>query len=166
MQELGVEQVFIDRLSGKSVDRPELKKMMAFVRHGDTVVVESISRFARNTRDLLELVQQLTDKGVEFVSRKESIDTTTPSGKFMLTIFAAVAELERESILQRQKEGIAIAKAEGKYQGRKPLVRENFEEVMTRWDTGEISATEAMRRLSMSKSTFSRRVAEYKSAKE
>jgi DNA invertase Pin-like site-specific DNA recombinase len=96
MRELGVEMVFIDRMSGKNTDRPELKKMMAFVRQGDTVVVESISRFARNTRDLLELVEQLTTKGVEFVSKKEAIDTTTPTGKFMLTIFGAVAELERE----------------------------------------------------------------------
>ena len=87
----------------------ELARMLEFVRQGDTVVVEAISRFARNTRDLLELVEQLTIKGVEFVSRKEAIDTTTPSGKFMLTIFGAVAELERAYILERQKEGIAIS---------------------------------------------------------
>ena len=115
MQELGVDQVFIDRMSGKNTDRPELKKMVNFVRAGDMVIVESISRFARNTRDLLELIEQLTAKGVEFVSKKEAIDTTTPSGKFMLTIFGAVAELEREYILQRQREGIAIAKAQGIY---------------------------------------------------
>ena len=110
MKELGVDEVYIDKMSGKSTDRPELKKMMQFVRQGDTVIVESISRFARNTKDLLELVEQLTGKGVEFISKKEAIETTTPSGKFMLTIFGAVAELEREYILQRQKEGIAIAK--------------------------------------------------------
>ena len=121
MKELGVDEVYIDKMSGKSTDRPELKKMMQFVRQGDTVIVESISRFARNTKDLLELVEQLTAKGVEFISKKEAIDTTTPSGKFMLTIFGAVAELEREYILQRQKEGIAIAKQQGKYKGRKPL---------------------------------------------
>lgn len=83
---------------------------MNFVREGDVVIVESISRFARNTKDLLELVDQLTEKQVEFISKKEAIDTTTPTGKFMLTVFGAVAELEREYILQRQKEGIAIAK--------------------------------------------------------
>ena len=97
MQELGVDEVYIDRLSGKNTDRPELKKMMDYVRKGDTVIVESISRFARNTRDLLELIEKLSEKGVEFVSRKEAIDTTTPTGKFMLTVFGAVAELERES---------------------------------------------------------------------
>ncbi|MFR8410940.1 MAG: recombinase family protein, partial [Butyricicoccus sp.] len=85
---------------------------------GDTFIVESISRFARNTRDLLNLVERLTEKQVEFVSRKEAIDTTTPTGKFMLTVFAAVAELEREYILQRQREGIAIAKKQVKYTGR------------------------------------------------
>lgn len=86
MESLGVDEVYIDRMSGKSTDRPELKKMMEYVRQGDTVIVESISRFARNTHDLLELVERLTAKGVEFVSKKEAIDTTTPSGKFMLTI--------------------------------------------------------------------------------
>ena len=110
LRELGVDEVFIDKASGKNADRPELTRMMEYVRRGDTVIVESISRFARNTRDLLDLVERLTEKQVEFVSRKEAIDTTTPTGKFMLTVFAAVAELEREYILQRQREGIAIAK--------------------------------------------------------
>lgn len=102
MESLDVDEVYIDRMSGKNANRPELQKMMDYVRKGDTVIVESISRFARNTRDLLELVEKLSEKGVEFVSKKEAIDTTTPTGKFMLTVFGAVAELEREYILQRQ----------------------------------------------------------------
>ncbi len=160
MEALGVTKVFIDRMSGKNTDRPELKKMLAFVRQGDTIVVESISRFARNTRDLLELVEQLTAKGVDFVSKKEAIDTTTPSGKFMLTIFGAVAELERDYILQRQKEGIAVAKEQGVYKGRKPIQRPDFHFVASLWKSGEITATEAMRRLDMSSSTFYRKVRE------
>ena len=147
MRELGVDEVYIDRLSGKNTDRPELKKMMDYVRKGDTVIVESISRFARNTRDLLVLIEKLTEKGVEFVSRKEAIDTTTPTEKFMLTVFGAVAELEREYILQRQREGIAIAKAQGKYTGRKSIERSNFDAVEKLWRAGTISAAEAMRRL-------------------
>ena len=158
MQELGAEKVFIDKMSGKTTDRPQLQEMMNFVRWGDTVVVESISRFARNTRDLLDLTQKLTDKGVEFVSRKEAIDTMTPTGKFMLTIFAAVAELERESILLRQMEGIQIAKQEGKYQGRAPLVRPEFDEIVSLWQEGCLTAVEAARRLNMSKSSFYRKV--------
>ena len=161
MQELGVDEVYIDRLSGKNTDRPELKKMMDYVRKGDTVIVESISRFARNTRDLLELIEKLSEKGVEFVSRKEAIDTTTPTGKFMLTVFGAVAELEREYFLQRQREGIAIAKADGKYRGRKPIERSNFDAVEKLWRAGTISAAEAMRRLDMSRSTFYRKVRQH-----
>ncbi len=133
MQELGVDNVFIDRVSGKNTNRPELQRMMNFVRQGDTVIVESISRFARNTKDLLELIERLSEKNVEFVSKKESIDTTTPTGKFMLTIFGAVAELEREYILQRQREGIEIAKAKGVYKGRKPIERPEFASVVSLW---------------------------------
>lgn len=158
MQELSVDEVYIDRMSGKNANRPELQRMMEYVRRGDTVIVESISRFARNTRDLLELVERLTVKGVEFVSKKEAIDTTTPTGKFMLTIFGAVAELEREYILQRQREGIAIAKEQGRYTGRKPISPPNFEGVVQQWRRGELTAAEAMRRLELKPSTFYRKV--------
>jgi len=160
MQELGVDRVFIDRQSGKDTSRPELKRMMDFVREGDVVIVESISRFARNTRDLLELVEQLTEKKVEFISKKEALDTSTPSGRFVLTIFGAVAQLEREYLLQRQKEGIAIAKQEGKYKGRKPVDRPDLNLVVASWQKGEITAVEAMRRLKISKTTFYRIVRE------
>lgn len=158
LRELGVDELFVDRTSGKNADRPELNRMMNFVRRGDTVIVESISRFARNTRDLLDLVERLTEKQVEFVSRKEAIDTTTPTGKFMLTVFAAVAELEREYILQRQREGIAIAKQQGKYRGRPPKVYPNFERIAARWQKGEITAVQAMKQLGMSKTRFYERV--------
>ena len=95
MEEQGAEKLFIDKASGKNTDRTAFKEMMAFVRAEDIVIVESISRIARNTRDLLSIVSDLTEKGVEFVSLKESIDTTTPQGRFMLTVFGALAELER-----------------------------------------------------------------------
>ena len=158
LRELGVDELFVDRASGKNADRPELNRMMDFVRRGDTVIVESISRFARNTRDLLDLVERLTEKQVEFVSRKEAIDTTTPTGKFMLTVFAAVAELEREYILQRQREGIAIAKQQGKYRGRPPKAYPDFERIAARWQKGEITAVQAMKQLGMSKTRFYERV--------
>lgn len=160
MEQLGVDKIYIDRMSGKSKDRPQLKDMLTFVRVGDTVIVESISRFARNTRDLLELVDALTEKGVEFISKKENIDTTTPAGKFMLTVFAAVAELERGYILDRQKEGIAIAKSEGKYKGRKPaeIDEKLWNSLYLLWSEGKISAVEFMGKMGMKKSTFYRRV--------
>jgi DNA invertase Pin-like site-specific DNA recombinase len=157
LQELGIDELYIEKISGKNTNRPELTRMMEYVRQGDTVIVESISRFARNTRDLLELVERLTAKQVEFVSKKEAIDTSTPTGKFMLTVFGAVAELEREYILQRQKEGIAIAKRQGKYTGRRAAEFPDFDKLLAKHRSGEITAAEAMRRLGMSKTTWYRR---------
>ena len=106
----------------------------------------------------MELVEQLAKKHVEFVSKKEAIDTSTPTGKFMLTVFGAVAELEREYILQRQREGIAIAKQNGVYKGRKPIEHPRFNEITSLWKAGAITATEAMKRLDMKPSTFYRKV--------
>lgn len=158
MKELGADEIFIDKLSGKNTDRPQLKKMLSYVRKGDTVIVSEISRFARNTKDLLELIDILSQKEVEFVSQKEAIDTTTAAGKFMLTIFGAVSELERSYILSRQAEGIAIAKSLGKYNGRKPKVLpDGSDAVIGKWKEGNITAAEAIRRLGVSKSTFYRR---------
>lgn len=155
MNNLMVDEVFMDRMSGKNTDRPQLKRMLDFVRKGDTVIVDSISRFARNTRDLLELIDTLSNKEVAFVSQKEHIDTTTPTGRFMVTVFAAVAELEREYILQRQREGIEIAKQHGKYTGRKPKnISINY--VFEKWCSGEITATKAAKTLGISRSTFYR----------
>ena len=162
MQEQGAEKLFIDKASGKNTDRRAFKDMMSFVRSEDVVIVESISRIARNTRDLLSIVSELTEKGVEFVSLKESIDTTTPQGRFMLTVFGALAELERESILERQREGIEIAKSDGKYKGRKPVdVDEKlFRTVCKKWRNGEMTATAAMKEVGLKPNTFYRRVKE------
>lgn len=160
MEDQLVEKIFIDKASGKNTDRKEFQAMMAFVRTGDTVVVESISRIARNPRELLTIVSNLAENDVEFVSLKENIDTSTPQGRFMLTVFGALSELERESILERQREGIEIAKAEGKYKGRKPVpVNEvKFRAVCARWRAGEISATAAMQEMNLKPNTFYRRV--------
>ncbi len=164
MRELGVEKVFLEKVSGKTQrGREQLEKMLQYVREGDIVVVESISRIARNTKDLLDIVERLNEKHVDFTSRKEQIDTNTPSGKFMLTIFGAIAQLEREYILDRQREGIEIARQNGKYQGRKPIAidGEKFAEVYARWKSGEIQGVAAMRELGLKPSTFYRRVRDY-----
>ena len=162
MQEQNAEKLFIDKASGKNTDRTAFKEMMNFVRADDIVIVESISRIARNTRDLLSIVSELTEKGVEFVSLKESIDTTTPQGRFMLTVFGALAELERENILERQREGIEIAKGEGKYKGRKPVEFDEakFKSLCASWREGKITETAAMKELGLKPNTFYRRVKE------
>ena len=148
MKDLGVEKVFTDRISGKNRERPELRRMMDFVREGDSVTVESISRFARNTMDLLELTAALEEKKVQFISRKENIDTRTPAGKFMLAVFGALAE------------GIAIAKAEGRMTGRPRKEIEDFEEIYESVKEGKISASKAARELNISRSTWYRKVSE------
>ncbi|MBD5509485.1 MAG: recombinase family protein [Lachnospiraceae bacterium] len=168
MSELGVETVFIEKVSGKTQrGREQLEAMLAYVREGDVVVVESISRIARNTKDLLEIVERLNEKGVDFTSRKEQIDTNTPSGKFMLTVFGAIAQLEREYILDRQREGIEIARQNGKYKGRKAIAvdGEKFAEVYGRWKSGEVKGVDAMRELDLKPSTFYRRVRDYEDNK-
>lgn len=160
MQNYGVEKIYSEKLSGKNTDRPEFQKMIEFLREGDTLYVESISRLSRSIRDLLKTVDVLTEKGVALISFKENIDTTSPQGRFVLSIFAALSELEREQTLQRQAEGIAIAKAAGKYKGRQPIKvdEKRFREVCKRWTDREITAVEAMRKLNLQPNTFYRRV--------
>ncbi len=161
MEQLGVERVFTDKLSGKNTERPELQKMMDFVRAGDMVVVESFSRFARNTHDLLDLIATLKEKGVRFISQKETIDTDSPAGKLMLTIFGALAQFERETILERQAEGIAIAKAEGRMTGRPKKATDTFEQVYQDYKDGKISVTKGAKKLGISRSTWYRKAHAY-----
>lgn len=116
-----IDRIFSEKISGANAERPQLKAMLDYVREGDTLYVESISRLGRSTKDLLNIIDTLNDKGVTLISHKESIDTNSPTGKFMLTVFAALSQLEREQIRQRQREGIEIAKVQGKYTGRKPI---------------------------------------------
>lgn len=160
------DKLFIEKVSGKDTEhRTELKKLMEYVREDDIVVVDSFSRFARNTKDLLSLVEQLQNKGVSFVSLKENIDTTTPQGKFMLTVFAGLAQFEREQTLERQREGIEIAKRQGKYKGRQRIAfdSDKFASLVKKVKAGEMTATAAMKELNMKPNTFYRRLKELES---
>ena len=172
MKELGVEKIYIEKISGKNLDRPQLKAMFEYIREGDTVIVESISRFARNTKDLLELVDIMSEKGVIFQSKKETIDTNTISGKFMLTVFGAMAELERGYILDRQKEGIEAMKI---VDGKKVSLRtnnptgrpnaifpDNWHEVMQDVESNKITNVKAMDILNLKKTTYYKLLKEYK----
>ena len=162
-----IDRMYVEKISGKNTNRPELKKLLGYVREGDTVIVESYSRFSRSTRDLLDLVEQLNQKGVNFISIKENVDTTTPQGRLIMTIFAGLVQFEREQTLQRQAEGIAIAKQEGKYKGRKPIDinRKEFEKQVQAWKEGKQTATQAMKNMSLKPNTFYRRVREYEATK-
>ena len=112
---------------------------------------------------MLNIIDTLTDKGVTLISHKENIDTNTPTGKFMLTVFAALSQLEREQLRQRQREGIEIAKAQGKYTGRKPIEIDwtKFGQLYEEWRAKHITGKDFMRRMGLSANTFYRRVREY-----
>ena len=168
LTELGAEKIFCDKLSGKNTARHELQKMLDYVREGDTVVISEYSRLARSTKDLLDLVDKLQQKGVALKSIKENLDTNTPTGKFMLTVFAGIAELERATILQRQKEGIAIAKQEGKYKGRQPIPFDEqlFLKECKKWVAGKQTATDTMNKCGMKPNRFYRLVKQYGIKKE
>jgi len=152
------DKVYIEKISGKDTNRPQLQAMLDYVREGDVVEVESYSRLARDTRDLLNIIDALNKKGVAFVSQKEQIDTSTPAGRFMLSVFASLAQFERERILARQAEGIAIAKREGRM-GRPTIApRDNFSAIVQEWQAGKITAVDAMKQAGMTKATFYRKV--------
>lgn len=161
LSELGIKKIFTEKISAKNTDRQQLKKMLEYIREGDTLYIESISRLARSTKDLLSIVQILQDKKVELVSLKENIDTTTPQGRFVLTLFGALAELERENIIQRQSEGIAAARLKGKKFGRPRLeTPKDWENIFSLWKNGDITAVEAMKKLNLNRGTFYRRAKE------
>jgi DNA invertase Pin-like site-specific DNA recombinase len=166
MDSYQVDRIFSEKLSGANTDRPQLKAMLDYVREGDTLYVESISRLGRSTRDLLNIIDTLNDKGVALVSHKENIDTDTPTGKFMLTVFAALSQLEREQLKQRQREGIEIAKTQGKYTGRKPIPIDwtKFGQLYGEWKAKNITGRDFMRRMGLTANTFYRRIREYEAA--
>lgn len=155
-------KVFEEKLSGKNTDRPQLQAMLAYLREGDTLYVESFSRLARSTRDLLNIVNTLTEKGVSFISLKENVDTTTSQGKFMLTVFAGLYELERDNILERQREGIDLALKEGRPYGRpSATVSDTFSEHYQQWKNGDLKAVDFMKLENIPKSTFYKLVKRY-----
>lgn len=162
-----IDKVYEEKASGKNTERPQLKAMLQYVREGDTVYVESFSRLARSTRDLLEIVEELTSKGVQFVSLKEKVDTSTPQGKFMLTVFAGLAQLERENILQRQREGIDLCLSEGRPYGRPSAqISDTFAANYHKWKAGEIKAVDFMQLEGLAKSTFYKLVRRFESDKK
>ena len=156
MQDKNIEKYFIEKISAKDTNRPKLKEMLEFVREGDTVYIHDFSRLARSTEDLLSIVNILNNKGVHLVSNKESLDTSTPTGKLLLTMIAAIAQFERENLLERQKEGIAIAKKEGRYKGGQPknIDKELFEKLLSDYNSRKINKVEFAKKLNVSRPTL------------
>ena len=154
LQKNGVEKFFVDKISAKSAQRPKFDEMMNFLREGDELIVSEFSRLARSTVDLLKIVETLTERNVKVCSLKEQVDFSTPQGRFMLTIFGAIAEFERELILQRQREGIQLAKAAGKYKGRNEKKRpKDFDYYKQAYHERTITATKIAKHYKVSRPT-------------
>lgn len=164
LQKLGVEKIYIEKKSGKNLDRPVLQEMLDFIREGDTVYVHDLSRISRSLTDLLNLVELLQKKKVHFISNKEQVDTTTPTGRLFLSIVGAINEFERTNLLERQREGIAIAKRVGKYKGRKARTLDNVAELYDMWIRREKSKAEIARDYQISRPTLDRLFKEYEKA--
>lgn len=161
MQKYNIEKWFIEKVSAKDTNRPKLQEMLDYARDGDTVHIHDFSRLARSTKDLLDIVEMLNKKGVTLISNKENIDTSTPTGKLMLTMIGAINEFERTNLLERQREGIAIAKRNGKYKGRKPVSIPDFNKQYQRYLQREIpSKTELAKILHISRPTLDKLIAE------
>ena len=162
LEACNIEKVFEEKVSGKNMNRPKLKEMLDFVRNGDTVYVADFSRLARSTKDLLEIVEFLKEKNVRLVSLKENIDTSTANGKLMITMIGAINEFERANLLERQREGIAIAKKAGKYKGTqvKKINDALFSQIYEKYKNREINKKEMAEQLNISRPTLDRMLRE------
>ena len=157
-----IDRWYTEKVSGKDLNRPELQKMLDFAREGDTIFIHDFSRISRSVKDLLSLIDLLEAKKVHLVSVKENLDTSTPAGRLMLTMIGAINEFERANLLERQAEGIAIAKAKGKYKGRKAIeINEAFIEGYNKYLARKLSKSALAKELGISRPTLDKLINEY-----
>lgn len=164
LKSYNIDKIFQEKVSAKDTNRPQLNAMLDFAREGDTIFVWDFSRLARSTKDLLDIVEKLKQKKIHLRSIKENLDTSTAAGKLMLTMVAAINEFERDNLLERQKEGIALAKQQGKFKGRKAIdFPQNWEEIYNKWKSRELSGAKAMDKLGLKRNTFYKLIKKYES---
>lgn len=167
LEKYNIDKWFIEKVSGKDMKRQQLMNMLEFAREGDNIYVHDLSRLARSTTDLLQIVDLVSKKKINLISNKENIDTNTPTGKLMLTMVGAINEFERQNLKERQAEGILIAKQKGKYKGRKKIERpENWNEVYSKWINREITSKKAMQELNLKSNVFYNFIIEEKELKK
>lgn len=156
LEKHNIDKWFVEKISGKDTNRPRLQDMLEYIREDDTVYIHDFSRLARSTKDLLEIVELFQKKNVHLVSNKENLDTSTPTGKLMLTMIAAINEFERQNLLERQREGIAIAKKAGKYKGGqvKKIDDKLFNAAYEKYKTRQINKVQFARELQISRPTL------------
>jgi DNA invertase Pin-like site-specific DNA recombinase len=159
LEAAGCTKIFREELSSVAATRPQLEATLEYVREGDTLVVTKLDRLARSVSDLVTIQGRLARKGVGLRILALNLDTSTPTGKLMVNLLGSIAEFERELMLERQREGIAKAKADGKYTGRQPTARAKAKEVMRLREEGK-SAADIVRAVGISRASVFRIIAE------
>lgn len=164
LEQYGIDELLTEKMTGTKRDRPELNRLLDKVRKGDTVAVESLSRLGRSTKDLLALVEQFDREGIVFVSLKEQIDISTPTGKLLLTVLSALCQFERDLTVQRTNEGLQAARARGRKGGRPPKDKKVIEKALKLYDAQTHSVSEICEVCSISQGTLYKAINERKGA--
>lgn len=160
LTQYGVDYIFNEKMTGTKRNRLELNKLLDRLMAGDTIVVESLSRLGRSTKDLIELVDLFEKKQVHLVSLKEQIDTSTPAGKLLFTLMSAIAQFERDVIAERTREGLNAARARGRVGGRPRTNQQKVRQAVKLYQTGQYSVREIEELTGVKKSTLYRRLDE------
>jgi DNA invertase Pin-like site-specific DNA recombinase len=158
LKQKGVNELFTEKMSGTKKNRPELDKLLEALKTGDTIIVESLSRLGRSTKNLIELVELFQEKGVHLVSLKEAIDTSTPSGKLLFTLMSAIAQFERDIIAERTSEGLKAARARGHMGGRPKTDESKLAQAQKLYDSKEYTIREIEELTVVKKSTLYRHI--------
>ena len=156
LEAVGVEKVFAEQVSSVA-EREKLAQALDFIREGDALIVTKLDRLARSMRELMEIVDRIKAKGASLRILNMGMDTTTPTGELILNVLGSVAQFERAIMLERQREGIAKAKSEGKYRGRKPTAQEKTAEVLALHKQG-LGATDIAKQLKIGRSSVYRAI--------
>ena len=163
LRSAGCERIFNEKMTGTKSDRPELKTMLLTLRSGDILVIDSFSRLSRSTKDLLDLVEKLTNMGVHLVSLKENLDTTTATGKLMLTMLSALSQFERDLIAERTIDGLKAARARGRCGGRPRLgTDKDRQQALAMYRANVMTNVEIADKFGISQRTLSRWIASEK----
>lgn len=156
LRRYGVDKLFTEKMSGTKRERPELNKLIQSLMEGDTVVVESLSRLGRSTKNLIELVELFQERGIHLVSLKESVDTSTPSGKLLFTLMSAIAQFERDTIAERTNEGLRAARARGHVGGRPRADQQKVQQAISLYRTQQYTVSEIQDMTGIARSTLYR----------
>lgn len=158
LKKYGVDVIYNEKMTGTKKDRPELTKLLERITKGDTIVIESLSRLGRSTKDLIELTELFKSKGVRLVSLKEAVDTDSSTGKLLFTLMSAIAQFERDTIADRTREGLRSARARGRTGGRPKADPDNIKRAVKLYNTQQYSIKEIEELTGVKKSTLYRNI--------